>query len=42
MHFYDEYDHIGYNIHGQKIAKPDGTKDELDKYIAMEDDPNFW
>ena len=22
MHWYDEYDHIGYNLDGQKINKP--------------------
>ena len=36
---YDEFDHVGYDIDGQKIMR--GTKkDELDHLIARFDDPN--
>lgn len=39
--FYKDFDHIGYNIHGQKIAKPQ-KQGEIDDFLAKEDDPNYW
>jgi ribosome biogenesis protein ERB1 len=41
MEYYNDFDHIGYNINGEKILKPQ-TKDELDKFLAKQDDPNYW
>ena len=39
LSWYDEFDHVGYDIDGQKIMR--GTKkDELDHLIARFDDPN--
>jgi len=39
LHWYDEYDHIGYDSHGKKISKSaqDGDGDLLDKVIAQND-----
>lgn len=39
LHWYDEYDHIGYNVHGTKIGKPSASEqgDLLDKAIAQAD-----
>lgn len=36
MEYYNDYDHIGYNIRGEKIMKPK-EKDEVDKILQQED-----
>ena len=41
MEYYNGYDHIGYNIHGQRLARSE-QKDELDKYIEKEDNSDYW
>ncbi|KAG0300687.1 Ribosome biogenesis protein erb1, partial [Dissophora globulifera] len=41
MHWYDDYPHIGYDIHGKKVMKP-ATGDELDKFLSTMDDPDSW
>ena len=41
MHWYDEYDHIGYNIVGEKIARP-VRKDLMDSFLDREDDSNWY
>lgn len=38
LHWYDAYDHIGYNIQGGKVAKRKG-KDRIDLAIDNRDDP---
>jgi ribosome biogenesis protein ERB1 len=38
LHWYDAYDHIGYDIQGAKIGKSKG-KDRMDQAIANRDDP---
>ncbi|EGG18068.1 WD40 repeat-containing protein [Cavenderia fasciculata] len=40
LHWYDDYDHIGYDVDGNKIMKGE-QKDSLDKFIDQSD-PNFW
>ena len=41
LHWYDDFDHIGYDREGNKIMK--STKgDSLDNFLQQEDDPNFW
>jgi len=40
MHWYDEYDHIGYNIVGDKIARP-AMKDQMDSFLDREDNSNW-
>eukprot|EP01116_Phalansterium_solitarium_P006408 TRINITY_DN18705_c0_g1_i1.p1 TRINITY_DN18705_c0_g1~~TRINITY_DN18705_c0_g1_i1.p1 ORF type:complete len:712 (+),score=309.47 TRINITY_DN18705_c0_g1_i1:23-2137(+) len=43
MEYYDDYDHIGYNLKGEKIMKPVGAKkDGMDEFLAKNDDPNYW
>ena len=42
MEFYDEFDHIGYNLKGEQIVRPTGKGDHVDQYLARHDDPNFW
>ncbi len=47
LKWYDEYDHIGYDLDGQKIAKPaqngaSDSKDELDEFLNRMDNPDYW
>ena len=37
LHWYDEYDHIGFNAHGQKVMKSATNGDRLDQAIALQD-----
>jgi len=39
LHWYDAFDHIGYDIKGGKIAKRKGL-DRIDQHLANRDDPN--
>lgn len=39
LHWYDAFDHIGYDITGSKIAKRKGL-DRIDQAISNRDDPN--
>lgn len=41
MHWYDDFDHIGYDREGKKIMKS-AKGDSLDNFLQQEDDPNFW
>eukprot|EP01132_Coremiostelium_polycephalum_P007957 gene7957-9787_t len=40
IEWYDDYDHIGYDVDGNKIMKSE-RKDALDKFLDQSD-PNFW
>jgi ribosome biogenesis protein ERB1 len=40
MEWYNDYPHIGYDLSGKKIMKP-ATSDELDRFLAKMDDPNW-
>lgn len=40
MKWYDEYDHIGYNLSGSKIMKKI-QGDQLDEFLAKMDDPDY-
>lgn len=41
IEWYDDFDHIGYDISGNKIMRP-VSKDQLDSFVAEMDDPNSW
>ena len=41
LHWYDAYDHIGYNVAGKKILKRSNGKDKIDIAISNRDDPEF-
>ena len=42
MHWYDEYDHIGYDRSGGKVMKrADGTGNGIDAALNARDDPNY-
>ena len=40
IQWYDDYDHLGYNLEGSKIKKP-AAGDKLDAFLEKMDDPNF-
>lgn len=44
MKWYDDYDHIGYDLTGKKIAKPADSKksDELDEFLNKMENPDYW
>ena len=41
MQWYNDYEHIGYDLDGRKIKKP-VKGDELDHFLDKMDDPNYW
>ncbi|XP_038212703.1 ribosome biogenesis protein BOP1 homolog [Zerene cesonia] len=41
MWWYNEYPHIGYNLDGQRIAKPP-QRDQIDEFLKKCEDPEFW
>jgi len=41
LEWYNEYDHIGYDVYGKKIVRQ-VKGDQLDEFIARKDDPNKW
>ncbi len=46
LKWYDEYDHIGYDLDGEKIAKPAKSgadeNNELDEFLNRMDNPDYW
>lgn len=40
LEWYDDYDHVGYDLSGRPIGKSQG-KDGIDRFLASQDDPNF-
>ena len=43
LHWYDEFDHIGYDAHGKKVVKTvsaEGSGDRVDQALAMADNMN--
>lgn len=44
LKWYDDYDHIGYNLDGEKIKKPADAKrnDELDEFLEKMENPDYW
>lgn len=44
LKWYDNYEHVGYNLLGRKISKPADAKrnDELDKFLSKMEDPDYW
>lgn len=39
MNWYDEYPHMGYDLDGNPIIKPD-KGDKLDQFLRMLEDPD--
>ncbi|DBA02708.1 TPA: LOW QUALITY PROTEIN: hypothetical protein N0F65_010533 [Lagenidium giganteum] len=41
LRWYEDYDHIGYDVHGNKIIKSNVGADGIDNAIAAKDDPDY-
>ncbi|XP_060594341.1 ribosome biogenesis protein bop1-B-like [Ruditapes philippinarum] len=41
MEWYKNYKHIGYDVEGRKLVKPQ-QGDQLDEFLDKADDPNYW
>jgi len=41
MEWYREFEHIGYDLLGKKIIKPE-QGDELDEFVNRMDNPDYW
>ncbi|KAK6982827.1 ribosome biogenesis protein bop1 [Biomphalaria glabrata] len=41
IEWYDDYSHIGYDVEGRKLLKPEHG-DALDEFLQKADDPNYW
>jgi ribosome biogenesis protein ERB1 len=41
MEWYRHYDHIGYNVFGQRLMKAE-EGDRLDRFLSRADDPAYW
>ena len=41
LEWYKDYDHLGYDIHGNKVMKPK-QGDEIDEFLNKMEDPNYW
>ncbi|XP_048483361.1 ribosome biogenesis protein BOP1 homolog [Plutella xylostella] len=41
MWWYNEYQHIGYDLDGKKIIKPP-QRDQIDEFLKKCEDPDFW
>lgn len=42
MEWYEDYDHIGYDVHGGKVIRTTTEGDQLDKLLDRMDNPDFW
>ena len=44
LKWYEDYEHIGYDLDGKKIKKPegDGKSDELDEFLEKMENPDYW
>lgn len=41
LRWYEDYDHIGYDVDGKKIIKSNAAGDGIDQAIAAKDDPDY-
>lgn len=41
LRWYEDYDHIGYDVDGKKIIKSNAAGDGIDNAIAAKDDPDY-
>ena len=41
MEWYKDYEHVGYDLDGKKIVKPQ-QMDELDEFLDKMDNPDYW
>jgi len=41
MEWFKDYNHIGYDLLGRKILKPEAG-DEIDEFIDKNENPDYW
>ena len=41
LHWYDDFDHIGYDRSGEMVAKSASKMDLVDRLLRMQDDPDY-
>lgn len=41
MHWYEDFDHIGYDLEGLKVNRPSG-EDAIDQFMALNETKNGW
>lgn len=41
LEWYKEYDHLGYDVRGNKIIKPQ-QGDGIDEFLNKMEDPDYW
>jgi hypothetical protein len=42
LEWYDDFDHIGYDLEGNKIMKPKSGSDKIDEFVSKNEDPTAW
>lgn len=42
IEWYDDYEHVGYDLNGQKILKTGTKKGEIDNFLDRMEDPDYW
>lgn len=42
LEWYDDFDHIGYDLEGNKITKPKSSTDKIDEFVYKNEDPTAW
>mgnify|MGYP001105363147 FL=1 len=41
LEWYSEYDHVGYDVHGEKVMKSASLIDALDRLLQQQDNPEY-
>jgi ribosome biogenesis protein ERB1 len=42
LEWYDDFEHIGYDLEGNKIVKPKSGTDQIDEFVSKNEDPTAW
>ena len=42
IEWYDDYEHVGYDLSGKKILKTGMKKGEIDNFLERMEDPDYW
>uniref|UniRef100_A0AC34F2U9 BOP1 N-terminal domain-containing protein n=1 Tax=Panagrolaimus sp. ES5 TaxID=591445 RepID=A0AC34F2U9_9BILA len=42
IQWYDDYEHVGYDLDGKKILKKGTKKGEIDNFLDRMEDPDYW
>jgi hypothetical protein len=42
VEWYDDVDHFGYDLYGERITKQGSAKGEIDTFLTKLEDPDYW